>query len=237
MNKFIKLGVASIGIAVLASGCGTTGGGGSSSEGSNIPPEKGFTAKWEEFKSIPPYAYENLGFAQIDGIGQEVSVQTGLYIEDVVKPMIEADKEGYTGAVAQFNEDVAEAKKNGKTENDVLEDWAKNYGAESVAKLKEGFAFVRQQQDGKNAMLAVAVDRLPKYVELSKNMPKAIDEIKAGCKNPFKLAKLVGSASQVGERVNALVKGVDLMKTLSGDKAAETKALQAAVDAFQSKVN
>lgn len=233
MNKFIKLGFASVGIAVLASGCGGTGG--SSNESTKI--EKGFQEKWEEFKSIQPYTYEPLGFAQIDGIGKEVSAQVGLYIEDVVKPMVEADKEGYTGAVAQFNEDVAEAKKKGKTENDVLEDWTKNYGADAVAKLKDGFAFVRQQQDGKNAMLAVAVARLPKYVELSKNMPKAIDEIKAGCKNPIKLAKLTGSALQVGERVNALVKSVDLMKTLSGDKAEETKALQAYVDEFQSKVN
>ncbi len=237
MNKFVMLGIASVGIAALVTGCGTPRGGGSPDNDSDIPPEKGFTAKWEEFKSIPPYAYENLGFAQIDGIGQEVSTQTGLYIEDVVKPMIEADKEGYTGAVAQFNEDVAKAKENGKTENDVLEDWTKNYGADAVAKLKDGFAFVRQQQDGKNAMLATALDRLPKYVELSKNMPKAIDEIKAGCKNPLKLVKLTGAAAQVGERVNTLIKSVDLLKTLSGDKAAETEALQAVVDGFQSKVN
>lgn len=225
MNKFIKLGVAGVGLAVLATGCCSSGG------------DSSFTAKWDEFKSIPPYKYEALGFAQIDGIGNEVSTQTGLFIEDVVKPMVEADKEGYTGAVAQFNEDVAAAKKDGKTENDVLEDWTKNYGPESVAKLKDGFAFVRQQQAGKNAMLATAVDRLPKYVELSKNMPKAIDEIKAGCKNPLKLAKLTAAAAQVGERVNALIKSVDLMMTLSGDKAAQTDALKEIVDGFQSKVN
>lgn len=227
MNKMIKIGIASVGIAAVAAGCVTA----------SLATADSTSEKWEKFKSMQPVPYVAMGFPIIDGIGQEVSLQTDLYIKEVVQPMIEADKEGYTGMVAQFQEDVAAAKQDGKTENEVLQSWVDKYGADNVETLKKAFVFVRSQQNGKNAMLAVAIARLPAYVALAQKMPKAIDEIKAGVSDPFKATKLVGSASQLGARIDALVWSVNFMKTLSDDRAAETAALQEYVDSFQSKVN
>lgn len=227
MNKMIKIGLASVGMVAVAAGCVTA----------SLATADSTSAKWEKFKSIQPFPYVAMGFPIIDGIGQEVCLQSDIFVKEVVQPMIEADKEGYTGMVAQFQEDVAAAKNDGKTEGDVLQAWVDRYGADNVETLKKAFVFVRAQQNGKNAMLAIAIARLPVYVDLAQKMPKAIDEIKAGTSDPFKAAKLVASATQVGDRIDTLVWCVSFMKTLSEDKAAETEALQEYVDAFQSKVN
>lgn len=227
MNKLMKIGIASAGIVAIAAGCVTA----------SLATAESTSEKWEKFKSMQPVPYVAMGFPVIDGIGSEVSLMTDVYVKEVVQPMIEADKEGYTGMVAQFQEDVAAAKKDGKTENDVLQAWVDKYGADNVATLKNAFVFVRRQQAGKNAMLAIAVSRLPAYVALAQKMPQAIDEIKAGTSDPFKASKLVASASQVGERIDALIWSAKFMKTLSDDQATETEALQGFVDSFQSKVN
>lgn len=227
MNKLVKVSVIGLGLASLAAGCMTA----------SLASADSTSEKWEKFRSIQPVPYVAMGFPVIDGIGREVSIQTDLFVKEVVEPMIEADKEGYTGMVAQFKEDVAAAKADGKTENDVLQAWVDRYGAENVAKLGEAFKFVRQQQQGKNAMLAIALTRLPIYIKLAENMPRAIDEIKAASSDPFSAARLVASASQIGQRVDTLVWSVNFMKTLSDDEAAETEALQQYVDSFETKVN
>lgn len=228
MNKLVKTGLCALGIAAVATGCMTA---------SSLATADNTGAKWEKFKSIQSVPYTPMGYPTVDGIGQEVTIQTDLYINDVVKPMIEADKEGYTGMVAQFEEDVAAAKPEGKTAEDVLQAWYDRYGAENVATLKKAFDFVRTQQTAKNAMAAIAVQRLPKYVALSQRMPKAIDEIKSGTSNPFDAAKKVSAASQLGDRIDSLIWGAKFMQTLSEDQAAETAALQEYVNSFQSKVN
>lgn len=228
MNKFVKTSLCALGIATVATGCMTA---------NSLATADNVGAKWEKFISLESIPYESMGYPTIDGIGQEVTIQTDLYINDVVKPMIEADKEGYTGMVAQFEEDVGAAKSDGKTADDVLAAWNERYGAENVKRLGTAFDFVRTQQKGKNAMLAIAVQRLPQYVELSKRMPKAIDEIKAGSSNPFETTKKVGAASQLGDRIDALIWSVKFMQTLSKDQAAETAALQEFVNSFTSKVN
>lgn len=229
MNKTIKGVLLGIGLAAVTAGCVTA----------SLATADNIGEKWEKFRSIQTVPYTPMGFAVIDGIGKELSIQTDLFVNEVVKPMIEADKEGYTGMVAQFQEDVAAAKKDGvqDPEKSVLQAWNDRYGAENVAKLSVAFKFVRQQQQGKNVMAAVAIKRLPVYVELSKRMPKAIDEIKAASKDPFATARLVGSASQIANRIDSLVWCANFMKTLSEDQAAETEALQAYVDSFESKVN
>ena len=227
MNKIVKVGLAAVAVALVGAGCISA----------SLATADSTSEKWEKFKSIQTVPYVPMGFPVIDGIGKEVSIQSDIFVKEVVQPMIEADKEGYTGMVAQFQEDVAAAKKDGKTENDVLQAWVERYGAENVQKLGLAFKFVRQQQRGKNVMLAIALKRLPAYVELAKRMPQAVDEIKAGVKDPFKAAKLVGAASQIGQRIDALIWSANFMKTLSDDQAAETEALQGYVDSFQSKVN
>ncbi len=227
MNKMVKVCLATLGVAVTMAGCLTA----------SLATAENTSEKWDKFKSIQPFPYADMGFPRIDHIGKTVCLMTDVYVKEVVTPMIEADKEGYIGVVAQFEEDVAAAKADGKTENEVLQAWNDRYGTENVSKLKDAFKFVRQQQNGKNALLAIAVAKLPEFVALGKEMPGAIDEVKAGAKNPIEASKLVGSAAQVGERIDMLIWSVNLLKTLSDDKAAETKALQEYVDSFQSKVN
>ena len=228
MNKIMKIGIAAVVSAVAAVGCMTA---------SSLATAKNTGDKWDNFKSYKTVPYQRMGFPTIDAIGKEFCILSDVFVKGVVIPMVEADKEGYTGIVAQFVEDVAAAKKDGKTENDVLQAWTDRYGADDVKKLGPAFEFVRAQQNGKNAMLAIVVSDLPKYVALSKRMPKAIDEIKASVKDPFKASKLVGTATQLGERIDALVLSANFVMILGSDRAAETKALQQYVNSFQSKVN
>lgn len=228
MKNILKIGAYALGFAAVATGCMTA---------SSLATADNTGAKWEKFKSIQSVPYTPMGYPTVDGIGQEVTLQSDLFVNDIVKPMIEADKEGYTGMVAQFDEDVEAAKKDGKTAEDVLQAWNERYGAENVKTLSKAFVFVRTQQSAKNAMAALAVKRLPEYVKLSQRMPKAIDEIKAGSKNPFETTKKVGAASQLADRIDSLIWGAKFMQTLSEDKAAETAALQEYVNTFQSKVN
>jgi hypothetical protein len=227
MNKLMKVGLAAVSAVIVGTGCVSK----------SLATADSTSEKWEKFKSIKTVPYQPMGFPVIDGIGKEVCLQSDIFVKEVVQPMIEADKEGYTGMVAQFQEDVAAAKKDGKTENDVLQAWVDRYGADNVKKLGLAFKFVRQQQRGKNAMLAIAIKRLPAYVALAQRMPQAVNEVKAGAKDPFKAAKLLAAVSQVAQRVDALVWSANFMKTLSEDQAAETEALQGYVDSFQSKVN
>lgn len=225
MNK--KACVATIGLVAALTGCIT----------SSLATADDVGEKWEKFKSYQPVPYAPMGFPIIDGIGKEFALQSDLFVKDVVQPLIEADKEGYIGVVAQFTEDVVAAKSSGNSENDVLQAWQDRYGAENITKLNEAFKLVRRLQDGKNAMAAAAVARLPAYIKLSESMPKAIDEIKAGVKDPFKAVKLTGTASQLGERIDALIWSANFVKILSEDQAAETEALKAYVDSFTSGVH
>lgn len=227
MNNMIKLGCVVSGIALVAAGCMTT----SLAKSDNVGD------RWEKFKSYQSVPYAKLGYPTIDGIGQEFTIQSDLFVQDVVKPMIEADKEGYTGIVSQFMDDVADAKKDGKTENDVLQAWRDRYGDENIAKLGEAFATVRKLQAGKTAMAAVATQRLPKYLKLAQQMPQAQKEVKDGAKNPIQAAKSGGAAAQLADRVDALIWSARFVQILNADKAAETAALQEYVDSFKSKVN
>lgn len=227
VNAMNKLGVVVVSAALAVAGCVTA----------SLATAEDSGEMWEKFKSIHPVPYEPMGFKAIDAIGARLSLLTDQYVENVVKPTIEADKEGYTGAVAQFAEDVAAAKKDGKTADEVLQAWDDRYGKEVVQKLPEAFKTVRQLQDGKTGLAALALKMLPDFVELSKQMPGAIDEIKAATTNPMEAAKLTGSASQVGERIDMLVWSANFMRILSKEQAEETAELQKYVDSFMSKVN
>lgn len=227
MKKLAQITMLAIGFSTIASGCMTA----------SLATAENTSEKWDKFKSMRVVPYAGLGVPTIDGIGKEVTALTGTYVDQVVKPMIEADKEGYTGMVAQFEEDVEEARKDGKTENDVLRDWKDRYGSENIETLKRAFSFVRQQQNGKNAMAEIAVKRLPEYVKLSSRMPAVIDEVKSSTSNPIQAAKLVNAANQVGEQIENLIWSATFMKILHSDQAAETEALKAYVESFQSRVN
>ena len=228
MKKLTKFGmIAAIGAAIASAGCATA----------SLATAKDSGEKWEKFKSIKSEPYKPMGFKTIDAIGARLCLLADQYVENVVKPLIEADKEGYTGAVAQFLEDVVAAKKDGKTAEDVLQAWNDRYGKEIVQKLPKAFETVQQLQQGKSNLAALALKMLPDFVALSDQMPKAIDEIKASSKNPLEASKLVGEAQQVGDRIDKLVWSVELMRILSKEQAEETAALKEYVDSFQSKVN
>lgn len=227
MRNIFRVFLAIFTIGLIAAGCVSA----------SLASAENIGAKWEKFRSLEAVPYVPMGSPKIDQIGSGFSRLVDAYIKHVVKPMIEVDKEGYTGIVAQFMEDVSAAKKSGKTENDVLQAWVERYGEENVAKLGDAFKFVRQQQEGKAKFVEVAIKMLPVTIRMAQRMPEAIDEVKAGAKDPFQAAKLVGAAAQVGQRIDALLWCLNFVKTLSEDQAAETAALQEYVDSFQSKVN